>query len=95
MRALVLIAIAALAGCSSASDQAERQYQIVAKDTAGASERCTAARAVAAAHLKEQNETAYHQTKNRADIVCASQGLSDESSPPAEKIDVGLAENGS
>ena len=72
MRALVLASGLLLAGCSSASDQAERQYQIVAKDEAAAGERCPKARAVADAYLKEQNTEKFHEAKVRADIVCAS-----------------------
>jgi hypothetical protein len=84
MRAFVLAGLFMVAGCSSASDRAEREYQIVVENKGSVAERCRAARAVADAFLKEQNQPRHKEATARANIVCASSEGSSEFAP--EKI---------
>lgn len=65
----IVVAVLALAGCSSEAANLERQYDIVAKDRDNQAI-CDAARKVAEAYLKAGNEARYAETKNRADINC-------------------------
>lgn len=71
----VLVAVAlALAGCSSAGQKAEREYEIVAKSGTD-QQRCTAARKVADAYLAEEKTEAYNQWNVTANIYCQSAQL--------------------
>lgn len=65
----IVVAVLALAGCSSETADLERQYAIVSKGRDNQAI-CDAARKVADAYLKAGNEARYAVTKNRADINC-------------------------
>lgn len=73
---LALGSICALLGCSSATEDAEREYEIV-KSSPGtkASEVCAAGRAVADAYLKAKNADKYQEARLQADIECQAAEL--------------------
>lgn len=58
-----------LLGCSGEASQAERAYEIASKAD-NPDDACRAARAAAAAHLKNGSEEAYRDWSRRSTVVC-------------------------
>lgn len=70
--------MATLGSCSSASGDAEREREIVAKAGRDMGEQCRAERKVADAYLAEHRQKEYEGAKLTADITCrraAQEGL--------------------
>lgn len=72
----IVIALAALAGCSSESQQAEREYQLVRKNSTGMTERCMAAGRVKDAYRRAGDAQNYKKWGSTETFDCfmASQG---------------------
>lgn len=70
MRALALVALAALAGCSSPVEDAKRQLAMIEKAHGSKTEICAAKRKVADAYLKAQNQADYESARLDAATAC-------------------------
>ena len=80
MKRWILPAVLTLTACGqSAGEEAEKQYDIVARNEAGYSARCSAATRAKQAWLEERNETKYQlwQATAFADCSKAERGAID------------------
>lgn len=80
MRYLVILALGALAACSSAGAREEEKYDMVKRQAEKVGvfkyrTLCPQSRAVAAAYLEDRNEAKYQEWKLTADLDC---GLASE-----------------
>ena len=67
--AIAFLAVATLASCAKESAREEERYQMIG--AAGSPrDRCTQARKVSDAYLKEGNKQRYHEWALRADLNC-------------------------
>jgi len=73
--AIYALVFGALASCSNDAERAQERHEMVVRHGTLA-EACSAARAVAEAHLQARNEQEYQVWTNRAAITCSSAALS-------------------
>lgn len=81
-RLALAAAVLCLAACSSAADEAEAQYNIVA-NSGSLGEKCTAAQRVRDAHLSAHDTVNYSVWQSRAQVDC-NEAAFEGSSMPAD-----------
>jgi len=72
MRAMIALALLALTACSSAAKDAEKEYDMVAKNRLSTSrEQCAAATKVSDAYLAEHDQQQYERWQRLAGSYCS------------------------
>jgi hypothetical protein len=67
---LLLLAAFTLTSCSTEGDRAAERYEFLKQNSASASDLCAAARDVADAYSRDQNEEGYRAARAEAALAC-------------------------